>query len=72
MSNFRPRTFAEYLQIIWQRRLMFLLVSGLVLVSTFINQAPLLDRGGEYPRVIDGAQLAGGKDRRTWRISRPS
>src|SRR6185295_18136784 len=36
MSSFRPRTFAEYLQIIWQRRLLFLVVSGLVLVSTFI------------------------------------
>src|SRR5882672_3373826 len=43
MSSFRPRTFAEYLQIIWRRRLLFLMVSGLVFVSTFIVIAGIAD-----------------------------
>lgn len=35
MASFRPRTFTEYLQVIWRRKLMIFLVSALMLISTF-------------------------------------
>ena len=52
MSSFRPRTFAEYLQIIWRRRLLFLLVTGLVLVSTFIVIGRIADQYQSSASVV--------------------
>src|SRR5512138_803818 len=36
MPSFRPRTFTEYLQLIWQRRLLFFLVTLAMLLATFV------------------------------------
>ncbi|HEY7913569.1 MAG TPA: Wzz/FepE/Etk N-terminal domain-containing protein [Blastocatellia bacterium] len=35
MASFRPRSFTEYLQIIWRRKLLIFLVTILMLISTF-------------------------------------
>jgi uncharacterized protein involved in exopolysaccharide biosynthesis len=36
MSSYRPRTLTEYLQVIWRRKLLFFLVTAVLLISTFI------------------------------------
>src|SRR5436853_156948 len=36
MSNFRPRTLPEYFQMLFRRKLLFLVVMGAVLISTFL------------------------------------
>ena len=42
MTNFRPRTITEYLQLIWRRRLLFFLIASGMLIATFllVNQLP--------------------------------
>jgi uncharacterized protein involved in exopolysaccharide biosynthesis len=42
MTNFRPRTITEYLQIIWRRKLLFFLIASAMLISTFliVDQLP--------------------------------
>ena len=36
MGSFRPRTFTEYLLLIWRRRLLFFLVTLAMLISTYV------------------------------------
>ena len=36
MTNFRPRTITEYLQLIWRRRLLFFLIASGMLIATFL------------------------------------
>jgi uncharacterized protein involved in exopolysaccharide biosynthesis len=43
MSSYRPRSFSEYLQVIWRRRLLFFLVASVLLISTFIVIAKMPD-----------------------------
>jgi protein tyrosine kinase modulator len=43
MSSFRPRTLGEYLQLVWRRRLLLLVVIALVATSAFLVIAGLPD-----------------------------
>src|SRR5262245_57968001 len=36
MTNFRPRTISEYLQLIWRRKMLFFLVASGMLLATFV------------------------------------
>jgi uncharacterized protein involved in exopolysaccharide biosynthesis len=57
MPSFRPRTFTEYLQLIWQRKLLFFLVTLAMLLATFIIVRRIPDQyQSKASIVITGSQ----------------
>jgi uncharacterized protein involved in exopolysaccharide biosynthesis len=62
MTNFRPRTITEYLQLIWRRRLLFFLVAAGMLIATFlfVSQLPSI-----YEARATVVTAAGQNDRQT-------
>src|SRR5215510_8427578 len=52
MASFRPRTLSEYLQVIWHRRLLFLLVGGLMFIATLVLIARLPDQYKSSASVV--------------------
>ena len=67
MPSFRPRTFTEYLQLIWRRRLLFLLVFTAMLLATWIivrrmpdqyqSQASIVVAGSQDDRAATAARV---------------
>ena len=68
MPSFRPRTFTEYLQLIWQRKLLFFLVTLAMLLATFVivrripdqyqSKASIVIAGGQDDRAVTAARVA--------------
>src|SRR5262249_55036679 len=67
MPSFRPRTFTEYLQLIWHRKLLFLLVFTAVMIATYIivrripdqyqSKATIVIAGTQDDRVATAARV---------------
>ncbi|MFL6277583.1 MAG: GumC family protein [Blastocatellia bacterium] len=67
MPSFRPRTFTEYLQLIWRRKLLFLLVFTAMLLATWIivrrmpdqfqSQASIVIAGSQDDRAATAARV---------------
>jgi uncharacterized protein involved in exopolysaccharide biosynthesis len=60
MPSFRPRTFTEYIQLIWQRKLVFFLVSAAMLLATFIIVRRIPDQYQSKASIV----IAGTQDDR--------
>src|SRR5262249_11902162 len=68
MGSFRPRNFADFLQIIWRRKALILFVTAVVLTAAFAiviklpriyeSRAVVLVSGAIYDRQANGAQIA--------------
>lgn len=56
MSSYRPRSFSEYLQVIWRRRLLFFLVVAVLLISTFIVISRMPDIYQSTASVVVGGK----------------
>jgi uncharacterized protein involved in exopolysaccharide biosynthesis len=60
MPSFRPRTFTEYIQLIWQKRLVFFLVSMAMLLATFVIVRRIPDQYQSKASIV----IAGTQDDR--------
>jgi uncharacterized protein involved in exopolysaccharide biosynthesis len=61
MPSFRPRTFTEYLQLIWHRKLLFFLVSMSMLLATFVIVRRIPDQYQSKASIV----VAGSQDDRS-------
>jgi uncharacterized protein involved in exopolysaccharide biosynthesis len=61
MPSFRPRTFAEYLQLIWHRKLVFFLVFMAMLLATFVIVRRIPDQYQSKASIV----IAGSQDDRS-------
>jgi uncharacterized protein involved in exopolysaccharide biosynthesis len=61
MPSFRPRTFTEYLQLIWHRKLLFFLVSMSMLLATFVIVRRIPDQYQSKASIV----IAGSQDDRS-------
>lgn len=61
MPSFRPRTFTEYIQLIWQKKLVFFLVSMAMLLATFIIVRRIPDQYQSKASIV----IAGTQDDRS-------
>lgn len=67
MPSFRPRTFTEYLQLVWHRKVLFLLVFTAMLVATYVivrripdqyqSKATIVIAGSQDDRVATAARV---------------
>jgi uncharacterized protein involved in exopolysaccharide biosynthesis len=60
MPSFRPRTFTEYLQLVWQRKLLVFFVSAAMLLATFIIVRRIPDQYQSKATIV----VAGSQDDR--------
>src|SRR5436305_6690956 len=61
MPSFRPRTFTEYLQLIWHRKLLFFLVFMAMLLATFVIVRRIPDQYQSKASIV----IAGSQDDRS-------
>jgi uncharacterized protein involved in exopolysaccharide biosynthesis len=61
MPSFRPRTFTEYIQLIWQRKLVFFLVFMAMLLATFVIVRRIPDQYQSKASIV----IAGSQDDRS-------